>query len=68
MGTPVRPCTHGELCRAYMKKFGLQKIAVYHPKPTITGAVYLKREWRYQACIYSTKCPDCPFYEPKGEK
>lgn len=48
------PCIHGDLCRAYMRKFGIVRI----------GTLFNHED---AMCIYSTKCPDCPFYEPKSE-
>lgn len=42
------PCIHGEVCRAYIRKFGLIKIS---RKETVQ-------------CILSRDCPVCPYYEP----
>mgnify|MGYP001775062158 CR=1 FL=1 len=45
-------CIHGDLCRAYMEKFGLVRSIINR---------------QHQRCIYSLTCPDCRFYEPVNE-
>lgn len=53
----TKPCIHGEVCRAYIDKFWLQRVRV---GDGVFGGVY-----RTQQCIISTDCPVCRFYEPK---
>lgn len=44
------PCFHEALCQAYKYKFGTVRPL---RKPRIP-----------QPCIFTTSCPDCPFYTP----
>lgn len=54
----MRPCIHGEVCRAYMQMF---------PAVKIRGGWFEPSKWRL--CILSTRCPyGCEFYEPKPER
>lgn len=53
----TKPCIHGEVCRAYIDKFGLQRVRV---GDGVFGGVY-----QTQQCIISTNCPVCRFYETK---
>ena len=48
----VAPCVHGDVCRAYMRRFGRQ--------PADGGG--------WQECIISTRCPACSFYEAASGK
>lgn len=49
----MRPCVHGNVCRAYMERFG----AVYVTDRYGQGC--------WVTCILSERCPYCPHYEPK---
>lgn len=52
----MKPCIHGDVCRAYMRKFGL---------------IRMKNEFGQKywgLCILSNKCPCCPHYEPKESR
>lgn len=64
----MRPCIHGDLCFAYMLKFGKQKVTETFEEPALFGGTKTVKRKRVQACIYSVDCPKCEFYEPKGEK
>lgn len=61
----AKPCVHGDVCRAYMRKFGLVKVGRMVP----CGFMGKIEQTSYQTCILSTSCPrGCEFYEPKDEK
>lgn len=46
--TEKPPCVHGQVCKAYMKKF-----------EEITTGLFDRT-----MCILSEDCPDCPYYMP----
>lgn len=52
----MKPCVHGDVCRAYMYKFGLVCITDSYGQE------------RLVTCILSDKCPYCPHYEPREGK
>lgn len=52
----MKPCVHGDVCRAYMRKFGAVCVTDRDGQ----------RRW--VTCILSEKCPCCPYYEPKERK
>ena len=50
----TKPCIHGDLCRAYLRRFGNVNSHPFEPRIP---------------CIYDQRCPECcHYYEPISDE